>query len=391
MNDLTITDARTEGEIEAIYRAYRPSSLIRIEGDRAGPTRIRNEAWRKMVMGRSFGRKYGVVALLVLLNSSCSSEGPGRGWTGTVEELPNGAVRVTNPAEGVWQESEPWRLVPEFSLGVVEGEDREVFAAITGLEADDLGRTYVLDRQTNEIRIFSPEGNHVGSVGRAGSGPGEYVNANGLEWLSSDSLLVIDQRGNRYSVLTREGEYVRSIPRQLGFYAWAFRGGLTDGRIFEQSYVRTGEDYHPALMGRSLQDDFDVPAVSSVGDTVMLPLSDAPTPEGFSVRTERGGMSMGVPFAPGPVYHLDRSGHLWHGHGSEFRIFRSTLAGDTVLEVTLDAEQAPVSAEELEEWEAGPGPQQFREMGGELDLGRIPGAKPFFDGLYQDPEGYLWE
>jgi len=123
---------------------------------------------------------------------------------------------------------------------------------------------------------------------------------------------------------------------------------------------------------------------------VMLPLSDAPTPEGFSVRTERGGMSMGVPFAPGPVYHLDRSGHLWHGHGSEFRIFRSTLAGDTVLEVTLDAEQAPVSAEELEEWEAGPGPQQFREMGGELDLGRIPGAKPFFDGLYQDPEGYLW-
>ena len=226
-------------------------------------------------MGYSSGGKWGVWGPLLLLSLGCSSGERVSDWTGTVETLPNGAVRVINPAEGVWQESEPWLLVPEFSLGKVEGDEWEVFAAITGLETDEQGRIYVLDRQTNKLHIFSQDGNHLSSVGREGSGPGEYVNANGLEWISPDSLLVIDQRGNRYSVLTREGEYVRSVPRRLGFYSRAFRGGLTDGRISEQSFIRSGEDYHPALLSTSLQVDGDVSEVSMVGDTVMLPLSDA--------------------------------------------------------------------------------------------------------------------
>lgn len=337
----------------------------------------------------SFGKKE-IVALLTLLPVGCSPVEQAADWQGTTETLPNGAVRVVNPAAGLWKENEAWRLVPEFSVGAVEGEDWEVFAAVTGLEANDEGRVFVLDRQTQELRIFSPDGGYLRSVGRSGSGPGEYINPNGLVWLSPDSLVVVDQRGNRFSVLTSDGEYVRSVPRQLGFYAWAFRGGLTDGRVFEFSSVPDGEDRVPALLSTPLRDPGTTAAASLVGDTVKLPLSDAPPYEGFSIRTDRGGMNMGVPFAPSSVYHLDEEGHLWHGHGSEFRLFRSTLVGDTILEILLGAERTPVSAEEIAEWEVGPGPTQFREMGGVLDMDRIPQVKPFFDGLYQDPEGYLW-
>ena len=81
---------------------------------------------------------------------------------------------------------------------------------------------------------------------------------------------------------------------------------------------------------------------------------------------------------------------IWHGHGDSPHIFRSTFAGDTVLEIVIDWPRAQVLPEELAEWEANSSVTRFREMGGVLDRNRIPKAKPFFDGIFVDPDGYVW-
>ena len=94
-----------------------------------------------------------------------------------------------------------------------------------GITVDDEGRIYVLDRQANELRIFAPDGTHVRTVGRSGGGPGEFINANGLVWGSPDTLVVVDQRGGRYTLLGRDGAYLGSQPRRLGSYSWVFSGG----------------------------------------------------------------------------------------------------------------------------------------------------------------------
>jgi hypothetical protein len=116
----------------------------------------------------------------------------------------------------------------------------------------------------------------------------------------------------------------------------------------------------------------------------------APEFQTFSVRTERAGMVIGVPFAPAAVYRLDGDGGLWHGHGSEFRVVRSTLDGDTLMEIVLNTEPAPVTAAELAEWEAGQSIARFRDMGGRIDMSRIPSSKPHFDEFVSDPDGNLW-
>lgn len=347
------------------------------------------KAWRGVAIV-SFFVALVVAAVLAILMVACFTGGGDAGWSGTVEELPNGAVRVVNPPSGVWGAENRWRLVPALVLGALEGEEEEVFASVSGLEADDEGRIYVLDRQVNQLRIFSPEGVHLRSVGRTGSGPGEYQSANGLEWLSADSLLVIDQEGNRYSVLSKEGEYVRSVPRRLGFHSWAFRGGVVEGLVHERSGVRDGDDYLPAYLRNPIRGSGVGTAEGPPGDTVFLPVPGAPQSESFSVRTERGGMSMGVPFTPSSVYYLDREGTVWHGHGGEFRVFRSTLTGDTLTEIVLASDPTPVTEAELEEWEASAFVQQFRDMGGDLDMSRVPGVKPYFDNLYLDTGGFLW-
>lgn len=342
---------------------------------------------------------------LFLLLAGCAAD-PTDQWSGTIETLADGRLRVTSPAEGVWRDDTAWRLVPELVLGEVDGPQHLTFAAVIGLEVDDEGRIYVLDRQANELRIFAADGAHVSTTGRSGRGPGEYNNANGLLWLTPDTLLVVDQSGRRYSLLNKEGEFVRSVPRSLGFYGWAFSGGYANGRIYETSYVYADPDNpRPVLLSTSLKDapagsvdgssgvspDAMPPVLAGV-DTLLLPVSGGSLVSNyFGVRTDQGSMSMSVPFAPESVYHLTPEGALWHGHGSEFRIIRSTLQGDTAAElVVADAVPTSVLDSELEEWAATEIVARFRAMGGDLDMGRIAKQKPFFDGMYVDPEGYLW-
>jgi hypothetical protein len=203
--------------------------------------------------------------VVVLLMAGCGADADGP-WNGSIETLPNGAVRVTNPAEGIWEVDAGWRLVPELVLGTVDGPEQTVFASVSGIEVDDSGRIYVLDRQANELRIFLADGTHVRSVGRSGAGPGEYAAANGLRWISQDTLVLVDQRGNRYSILTSEGEYVRSVPRALGFYGWSFNGGYRRDTLYEFTTVGREDAARPALLGTSLRSAADASALVMSSD-----------------------------------------------------------------------------------------------------------------------------
>jgi hypothetical protein len=54
-----------------------------------------------------------------------------------------------------------WRLEPAAVIGAAEGAEA----------------------------VFAPDGAHIRTVGRSGGGPGEYRNANGLRWLTADTLV----------------------------------------------------------------------------------------------------------------------------------------------------------------------------------------------------------
>jgi 6-bladed beta-propeller len=343
--------------------------------------------------------RIGVVALI----TSCGGGESGGNWGGTIETLPNGGVRVTNPAEGMWDGGDAWRLERELVLGSVDGTGPDVFASISGLAVSDSGMLYVLDRQDNDLRIFDASGAHVRTVGRDGRGPGEYAAANGLAWLDRDSLLVVDQRGARYTVLDADGNLARMVTRRLSFYGWVFQGGIDGDHVFEYSIVGSEEDARPVLLGTRVRGDqveADV-AVDGAGvaergprvvraDTVFLASADGPLFESFSIRSERGSMVMAVPFTGGPKYYLDGKGGIWYGHGGTPRLYHATLEGDTLAEITLAIQPAPVTEQEVNDWTAQPFVEQFKQRGGRLDLSRIPDTKPYYDDIALDPGGDIW-
>ena len=328
---------------------------------------------------------FGSVITTVLVGA-CSNSEREIAWEGTVDTLPDGSVRVVNPPVGLWEAGieTPWRLVPEFTLGALEGDRPDVFSTISGLEVDTEGRILVVDRNTNEVRIFSAQGEHLQTIGRTGEGPGEYTQINGLIRLPSDSLLVIDQEGNRYSILTPDGEYERSVRRQLPFFGWLFDGGIDGERVYELTAVRTETERLRVLIGTHLGD------AEAALDTVYVPTVPGPTYDGFEVRTERSGSYLGVPFSPRHVYRLDGRGGFWFGRGDELRLLHAELLGDTLREVVLNTPAVPVTDAEIAEWMEEEYVRRFRERGGKIDRSRIPEEKPYWNDLVLAPDGYLW-
>jgi len=75
------------------------------------------------------------------------------------------------------------------------GEDDEevLLGIVTKVMTDAEGRLYVLDAQLSQISVFSPEGELEQVLGRQGSGPGEFQNAQQMTFLPGGDAIGVAQ------------------------------------------------------------------------------------------------------------------------------------------------------------------------------------------------------
>ncbi len=93
-------------------------------------------------------------------------------WNGT-HETRDGVRHAINGEDPMTTTRVP--LEPLWRVGGLDDEE-VLFGVISQLVHDDDGNLYVLDRQLSEIQIFSPAGEYLTTIGRAGEGPGEFQN-----------------------------------------------------------------------------------------------------------------------------------------------------------------------------------------------------------------------
>ena len=155
---------------------------------------------------------------------------------------------------------EEWTVAPEFEIGdQLEGD--ALFGRILDVRpAADGSRVYVLDTQSLEVTIWTPDGTRIGRAGGRGEGPGEFSDPGPL-FLFDDRFQVGDH--SRYTTFALEGEVLRTDGFPPGV-------GLLDG------------DMDVATQRRSFTfiQDFAMFADGSVGALGLLPwVMDGDVPE----------------------------------------------------------------------------------------------------------------
>ena len=78
---------------------------------------------------------------------------------------------------------------PDLQIGPSDAAPLITFGSVTGVAADSVGTIYILDEMSSAVRVFDSKGKHVRTIGRAGSGPGEFVGGQSLI-LKGDTVVV---------------------------------------------------------------------------------------------------------------------------------------------------------------------------------------------------------
>lgn len=99
---------------------------------------------------------------------------------------------------------------PLFSIGGPAATGPAQFAGVGSLMVGLDGSIWLVDGQSQEIRIFDSDGTHLRTVGGRGSGPGEYQRAELAGRTSEGGFVVADGGAGRLTYLSDSGDLVRT-------------------------------------------------------------------------------------------------------------------------------------------------------------------------------------
>ncbi|HEU0014452.1 MAG TPA: 6-bladed beta-propeller [Longimicrobium sp.] len=315
-------------------------------------------------------RRPAILLILPLaLAAACGDSGRTPGVA--ARRLENGAVLVSNPVHGTWTDATAWRAVEELRVGSMDGVD--ALAGPAALEVDALGRLYVLDVETKQVRVFDAAGRLVRSIGREGRGPAEFVQPVGMAWSPGGLLWVLDPGQGRFTAFDTTGAPRRTLPHASGSVVMPWPGRFDRaGRLYDAT-------------GGSAPSLLRIDAATGRSERLALPVHE---PERFVLDRDGTQHTAFVPFSPRLAWALDGDGRVWSGTGDRYRLGLHAPGGDTLRIVERAAPPVPVSRAEREA--LPPALKAFAEQGGRVDLSRIPRYKPAFTQVQVDDRGYLW-
>jgi hypothetical protein len=157
----------------------------------------------------SGGRIVTGAALLFVATWACGTNERDELTATSIVEDSAGITLVQNLGP-VWTDTVIVRTDPSVQIGSSAGSEYELFRVSGAVRLSD-GRIVVANGGTSELRWYSPQGVHLMSSGRSGAGPGEFQFIARLIRLPGDSVLVVDGRLRRYSIVSPDGEFVRTV------------------------------------------------------------------------------------------------------------------------------------------------------------------------------------
>jgi hypothetical protein len=251
-------------------------------------------------------------------------------------------------------------LVVDLAIGSVSGPEEEVFGNVQDIDVDADGVIYVLDGSLRTVRVFSPSGEYLRSLGRQGEGPAEFRSPTQISVAPDGSVWVYDDLARVVVAIAPDGREVTRHPTRASGPTGGPLSFTWDGRIGDDGrLVQTIQ--HTDLMPANTMGVFDlelrlfiryldpatgiVDSVSVGADRLRRFRRQAPGPGGMM-----GTLQGVVSFDGRRLVALDRDGSVWTALSTAYELRRTSLMGDTLI-VRLDVPDRPAGPEELGAWE----------------------------------------
>lgn len=306
-----------------------------------------------------------------------------------VDSLPGGIPRTMSAAP---MEQGQWRLVLAREIQPPELDSAELIRPNDIAIADD-GSVLVVEERPAHIKVFGPDGAFQRTIGREGSGPGEFQVA--FIAVRGDTLVVQDAENARATTFNwRTGEVLVERRTACCYY---FPIGIDGDRravvraltVPTDSSLPNPQSFVRFPIGGSTADTIQVPA-GRLGESSKM----------WQVREgDRLRMSVVVPLQPRAIHAIDPTGGFVTGYSSDYQLVRTRNGSDTVAIYGRDWAATPVSAAEKASIVDRRVESLRRDNGADLaestiraslDASLIPDTRPAYEAFWVDREGRTW-
>jgi hypothetical protein len=322
------------------------------------------------------------ITVLVACGSSDDAAEAMRGLV-SQRETRGDTVIVRNVSGSVWGDT--LDLIPEVSIGELDGAEEYLFGSVAGLAVADDGTVVLVDRQVPALRSYDSLGVHVRTFGGPGGGPGEYESPDGGVAVLNDGRIALRDPGNgRIMVFDRSGEESET---------WRLRGGFSTSRTMYRD--RDGVLYTSLLVDPEAEIRDWVVGLSQIlpdgspGDTLIPPDPGLEVPV-LRAEAENSVSQTPVPFSPSVEWTLDGSGRFVWGTTDQYTLHGFTPDGRP-LRILRDAESVRVAGGERAYQERRV-TQNLRttEPNWSWNGPAIPDTKPLWRDVFVSEGGRYW-
>lgn len=323
-----------------------------------------------------------VLLALVATGAGCGADGAASSST----RRDSAGIAIVESSAPAWGPGDAWTVDPEPILDLAESGEGDAHAFFGVQDAIRLadGTIVVADGRAGEVRYFDAAGEFIRATGRRGAGPGEFQGLASIHRFRGDSLVAVDGRARRLTVLGPQGAAVRvislepHIPRAL----YPLDDSTLIATLFAPDVV---EGADPGIVRRP-QPVVRFDLAGEVIDTV----AKAAGPEGVSLPME-GGVADARPLF-GRNSHLEaHEGRFYLGSADEMEYRVHASDGRLERVVRVPAYDLELTAAALEaEREARLGVNSSLASRELLDRLPVPSRRPAYADLIVDREGYVW-
>jgi len=102
-------------------------------------------------------------------------------------------------------------LVIQDSIGVELGDSNLVFGAVAAVRSLPNGNIAIADIAKTVIKVYTPQGEYIASVGQQGQGPGEYLMLSGFDVTPDGGFIVPDAMGGKINFYDSDFNFTHSM------------------------------------------------------------------------------------------------------------------------------------------------------------------------------------